>query len=244
MPSLNYIASDQIRFHCELSIPSRQIEHYRLLYVESGQGRFRIADEQFDVSSGWLGLLAPGWRENHYSEVDPVSYLFVEFKASVQLIDSYWLEFTASDPQRSTLIWLMRSIDDLKHDDDGALLTAALRLMFPAGNSTELNHLDARLADVVASVQLHPERNLTVAELASAAGVSEAHLRRLFRTQLQTSPKQFLLQTRMEFARRLLRFEGLRVGEVARLLGFETVYHFSSQYRHVIGHPPSEDHVA
>lgn len=242
MPSPKYIASDQVRFHCELSVPSRQIEHYRLLYVESGQGQFRIAREQFDVTSGWLGLLAPGWRENHYSETEPVSYLFVEFRSSVQLIESRWLEFTAGDPQRSALIWLMRSIDDQKHDDDGALLTAALRVMFPAGNPPRLNHLDPRLADVVASVQLHPEKNLTVMELASAAGISEAHLRRLFRTHLQTSPKRFLLQTRMEFARRLLTFEGLRVGEVARLLGFETVYHFSSQYRHVMGHPPSEDH--
>lgn len=244
MSSLKYIASDQIRFHCEVSIPARKIEHYRFLYVESGQGRFRIADRHFDIKGGWLGLLAPGWRENHYAEVEPVSYLFVEFSSRSRLLQSHWSEMNSGDPQRSTLIWLMRTIDDQKHDDDGYLLNAAVRLMFPAPASKPQSNLDPRLAAVVSCVQLHPERNVTVAELASVARVSEAHLRRLFRTQLKTSPKQFLLKTRMEFARRLLSLEGLRAGEVARLLGFETVFHFSAQYRHVIGHPPSDDYAA
>lgn len=244
MPSLRYVTSDQIRFHCELSFPPRQIEHYRFLYVESGQGQFRIADNRFEVSAGWLGLLSPGLRENHYVDSEPVSYLFVEFATPERLIRPHFAEFTFSDPQRSALVWLLRTIDHQRSDHDGSLLSAALRLMFPEDRASTASQLDPRLADVVAMVQLHPERNLTVTELAATAGLSEPHLRRLFRTQLQTSPKQFLLRTRMEFAQRLLTIEGLRVGEVARLLGFETVYQFSAQYRHIMKHPPSVDRTS
>lgn len=241
MSYLKYVASDRIRFECDLSFPSRQIDHYRFLHVESGQGRFRIEDDHFEVNAGWLGLLAPGRRENHYTDSEPVSYLFVEFAAPSQLIERHSAEFKFGEPQRSALIGLLRTIDNQKSDHDGCLLSAAVRLMFPIDRPDATRHLDPRLADVVSLVQLQPERNLTVAEMASQAGLSEPHLRRLFRTQLQTSPKQFLLRTRMEFAQRLLSFEGLRVGEVARLLGFETVYQFSTQYRHIMGRPPSAD---
>ncbi|MGZ0163103.1 MAG: hypothetical protein ACKVII_04245 [Planctomycetales bacterium] len=45
----------------------------------------------------------------------------------------------------------------------------------------------------------------------------------------------------MNYARRILQSEGLRVGEVAGLLQFETVYQFSNQYKKVHGHSPTQD---
>ena len=45
----------------------------------------------------------------------------------------------------------------------------------------------------------------------------------------------------MNYARRILQSEGLRVGEVAGLLQFEAVYQFSNQYKKVHGHSPTQD---
>ena len=55
------------------------------------------------------------------------------------------------------------------------------------------------------------EKVISVTKLASVAGLSEAHLRRIFRSELKISPKQYLMQVRMNYARSLMQAEDLRV---------------------------------
>lgn len=239
--SYRYIASNQIRFHQFLHLRPRRIAHHRFLYVESGYGEFSISGHKFDIKSNWLGLLAPGLRENCYFDREPVSYLFVEFATARPFTADKALEFEGEDPHRSTLISLLKSINAQRADPDGCFLTAAVRLMFPEQHTPEELQVDERLRKVLRLIQQSPDCNHTVSELADKAGLSETHLRRLFRTQLGVSPKQYLRRARMEFAQRLIKHEGLRVGEAAHLLGFSSVFQFSAQYRQVIGHPPSAD---
>lgn len=236
-----YIASSRVRFHQELHLRPRRISHYRFLYVEAGSGEYRIAEEAFQVDTGWLGLLAPGVRENRYFGREPVSYLFVEFQAATRLTEQPAVPFPGQDPQRSALIGLLKTIQVEQADAGGYLLAAAVRLMFPEGDRGTQRRLDDRLRKVVRLIEAAPDQNHRISALAETAGLSEPHLRRLFREQVGESPKQFLRRTRMEFARRLMQQEGLRVGEVAHLLRFASVFQFSAQYRQVLGHPPSAD---
>lgn len=242
MRQFRYVASDRVQFDYPLQFPPRRIAHHRFLYVESGRGEFRISTSTFPVRSGWLGLLGPGFRESQYFAGEEVSYLFVEFASNKALMPDHCLECHASDPQRTALIWLLKSIASQQADPRGELLAAAVQLVgLEEHNSESTRQIDGRLLEVMRLVQKDPAANPTVSELAAQVGLSEPHLRRLFRSQLETSPKQFLLRTRMEYAWRLLRFEGLRVSEVANLLGFATLGQFSAQYHQVMGRAPSED---
>jgi AraC-like DNA-binding protein len=76
---------------------------------------------------------------------------------------------------------------------------------------------------------------LSLADLAEAAHLSVDHFGRVFRTLTGVSPMQRLRVLRMEQARRLLGRGGMRVGEVARSVGFEDPYHFSRVFRQVMG---------
>ena len=129
--SFQYIASNRVRFHQELHLRPRRISHYRFLYVESGSGEYRIAEESFQVAAGWLGLLAPGVRENRYFGREPVSYLFVEFQAASRLTEQRAVPFPGQEPQRSALVGLLKTIQAEQADAEGCLLAAAVRLMFP-----------------------------------------------------------------------------------------------------------------
>ncbi|QDU98431.1 AraC family transcriptional regulator [Lignipirellula cremea] len=241
MRPLHYVSSDQIRFQQSMHMRPRPIVHWRLLHVESGRGEFHLAGKHFEVSANWLGLLAPGIREYRYHAGEPVSYLFVEFQSGQDLIDDAYREFSAGEPQRSTLIAILKTIHAERSDPGGCLLAAAVRLMLPEQSSRAEEPTDPRLGKVLRQIDRRPDQNPTLAELATIAGVSEPHLRRLFRTHLGVSPKQYLMRTRMAFAQRLLRYEGMRVGQAAALLGFASVYQFSAQFRQVMGHPPSAD---
>ena len=150
-----YIASSRVRFHQELHLRPRRISHYRFLYVESGSGEYRIAEETFQVTSGWLGLLAPGVRENRYFGREPVSYLFVEFQAAARLTKERAVPFPGQEPQRSALIGLLKTIQAEQADAGGCLLAAAVRLMFPEADRGEQRRLDDRLRKVVRLIEAH-----------------------------------------------------------------------------------------
>lgn len=78
---------------------------------------------------------------------------------------------------------------------------------------------------------------LNSVELAKAANVSEAYLRKLFRTHLDTTPIRYLTGIRMEKARSLLR-EGRRVRETALDVGYGDIYQFSRAFRKMNGCTP------
>jgi AraC family transcriptional regulator of arabinose operon len=79
---------------------------------------------------------------------------------------------------------------------------------------------------------------LNLAAIAAMAGVTPAHLIRLFNDQLQITPTAFLWRLRTEAASRLLRNTGLSAAEVAYQCGFANPHHFSRVFKQHHGLSP------
>lgn len=84
---------------------------------------------------------------------------------------------------------------------------------------------------------------LTVDELASAVNVSPTQLRRVFHLARGTTPKRALSEWRVTEAKRLLKGGTLNVTQVAAMVGFSSVQHFSFVFKEFTGRPPSEMQV-
>lgn len=78
----------------------------------------------------------------------------------------------------------------------------------------------------------------SVSAAAGKAGLSTSRLRFLFKQATGLSPKQFQLEARISRAERLLTQSLLPVGEIAEQTGFESVYHFSRQFKRMRGVSP------
>jgi AraC family transcriptional regulator of arabinose operon len=76
--------------------------------------------------------------------------------------------------------------------------------------------------------------------LARAAGVSPAHLVKLFKRHLGTTPLRYVWETRTRRGVQLLRETGLTVGEVAHRCGFQTPFHFSRWCKQLHGVAPRD----
>ena len=82
--------------------------------------------------------------------------------------------------------------------------------------------------------------NLTNTLLANRAKISEVYLRKLFREHLNITPKQFILNARIEEAKRLLS-EGISsISGISSACGFSSVYHFSRAFKLSVGLTPTE----
>jgi AraC family transcriptional regulator len=97
-----------------------------------------------------------------------------------------------------------------------------------------------RLRRVVALIDANLERDLTLRDLARAAGLSVSHFSRAFRSATSLSPHQFILRQRIERAGELIRESDLKVFDVASACGFKTQQHFARIFRRAYGVKPTE----
>jgi len=83
-------------------------------------------------------------------------------------------------------------------------------------------------------------RDLTLSEIAAAAGLSEQHFCRVFKRDTGMTPIEFLIKKRIAEAKALLRDTDLPVSEVAGAVGFTDRSYFTSVFRKYEGFSPSE----
>ncbi|MBE6357347.1 MAG: helix-turn-helix transcriptional regulator [Lentisphaerae bacterium] len=75
--------------------------------------------------------------------------------------------------------------------------------------------------------------------IASAIHMSKSRMNRLFHQKLSTSPYQFLLKRRYEYAAELLTTTELSLKEICNIISVNDVYHFSRMFKQRYGVAPS-----
>ncbi len=81
---------------------------------------------------------------------------------------------------------------------------------------------------------------LSVGQLAQSCQISEVYFRRLFKEQFQVSPKQFVIDLRIQKARLLLSEGSLKIWAIGESCGFSTPYSFCRIFRQRTGMTPQE----
>lgn len=82
--------------------------------------------------------------------------------------------------------------------------------------------------------------NLTNADLAKQCSVSEIYFRKLFTQTYSVSPKQFVIDVRINKAKQLLTDGLFKICAVSGKCGFSNPYHFSRVFRKKTGLTPTE----
>ena len=100
--------------------------------------------------------------------------------------------------------------------------------------------LFARLNDSREFLAASLAEPISLEQAARQACLSPFHYHRLFARTFGETPHDFLTRLRMDRAKRLLARERLPVTEVCFAVGYESLGSFSTRFRHLIGHSPSE----
>ncbi|NNE10720.1 MAG: AraC family transcriptional regulator [Ilumatobacter sp.] len=109
----------------------------------------------------------------------------------------------------------------------------------PAARTGWLGALhDPQIGRAVALVHRHPERDWTVAELASTVAMSRSAFAARFKELVGDGPMRYVTRWRMNVATDLLREEGLTVAQAGARLGYASEAAFSRAYRRTTGTAP------
>lgn len=97
-----------------------------------------------------------------------------------------------------------------------------------------------RIRAMLRFIEANYDRPVTLAEIAAAANVGAREADRCFRRQMDASPFEYLLDYRLERARRLLLNTNLPVTEAGLRCGFPSTSYFGKRFREKTGLSPSE----
>ncbi len=211
----------------------------------AGEGRI-LVDGRWRTCRAGMACLLPPHLLNAFHAVPGKKWEFV------------WVRYQAV-PERRPIV--MAGSPVLARFDGAPLRQAALGLAAecasPAGSPAAVHHwveliqgyvlqfaqpwqMDERLSRLWEKVALHPGAPWTATRLAREASMSAEHLRRLTTTQLGRSPMRHVTWLRMRRAAELLATTDEKIESIARAVGHQNPFVFSTTFKKWIGWRPSE----
>jgi YesN/AraC family two-component response regulator len=89
-------------------------------------------------------------------------------------------------------------------------------------------------------IEQHYQQNLSVTEIADSLGVSEGHLRRVFREEMHMTLGDYLVHFRIQKAKEMLHKDNFKISQIYEKAGFTSSQYFSSVFKKMEGISPKE----
>jgi len=231
-----------------------QLDYYLIHFIVQGEGLFFINDELHQLSRGDGFMIPPHTDNNYYPLVgNPWSYRWIGVRGSAadKIFKAAGLgtgNFVYHHENIRQLDQLFAGVYDYFANDHlyGALgrfyeIINLLGIDHDQRNRLDVNCYQQYVLDATAIMHQHyQESDLRVSDIATTVQVERTYLYKLFMHYLGISPKDYLIQYRLNQATHLLRHSSLSIAQIANQTGFSDYSQFSkmfSKYRHV---SPSE----
>jgi len=224
--------------------PNRISSDHYLLYCVNGTGRASIGNKSFALNQGDILYIPP--EKPFRSACDPKQgweIWFTCFGGSYAQKLTTLAGLTAKQPLRR--IGVQQPLIDRFHEIyslicgklPGYCKDAAARLILLL---IDLGKPESeRVADLMHHFGKISYQTQSLDEICEATGLSKYHLIRRFKHSLGVPPWTYILQLKMDEAKRLLVHTSLSIAQVAQHVGFPDANYFSRSFRKHTGVSPS-----
>lgn len=135
------------------------------------------------------------------------------------------------------------SLDQYKEEMMDFLSKELFILLSREYKQRELYHevlaLEPQFRQIKYEILSHMEKRWTLKDMAALAGLSPSRFSHIYTSLFHISPKKNLLLERMNKARFLIASQNYSITEAAQCVGYDDIYHFSKQFKKVMGEAPS-----
>jgi len=193
------------------------------------QGNFKAGLIFFDRAL-LTRLLVPARNKHEVSPVIPKDFFKLD---TPQYLEAFWKSLRAL---QSNFPNAPKSLYETKLTEFFQVLQTA----FPDLNT----HLHAMGKSVPKGLkpfmEQHFDKALTIEDYAYLSGRSTSTFRREFKIKFGASPRQWIIQKRMEKAKSILDQHTIEVSQLALEVGYENTSHFISAYKKCFGETPGQ----
>lgn len=223
-------------------------DFYLIHCVRAGRGLFARGGREYALRSGQCFVIRPGEITTYRAdEREPWSYTWIAFGGEnaplfaerAGLLEADVLE---NPGVAAVFARLYGQIGDgtLETENNEYAMLSALYAIFAAlplrrPKTSVCGLYVERVRNYVANMLSNP---IPVAKLAADCGLERHYLCRVFRERTGQTLQAYILGRKMDRARSLLLMTGLRVGDIARSVGYTDVYNFSKMFKKAFGLSP------
>lgn len=253
---IKFIAAWDYKFPLGWQLPSQKLPNSLMVFVREGTARWTIGGENFVAGTENLIFVPEGVRHSAVSVgTKPFCAIFVHFTARVLGVQCVLdlLGFPPKvdgDENFAKAAFELTRLFHLKPQGWKLRGTALVTdvLLRCVQEQPQLFRPTASPKDAKAIKLLCPafqlfastDGKVTVSDLAKAAMCSPTHLRRLFQKAIGMSPKEWLLERRLQKAAQLLQTTDRTVQQIADICGFESLSHFTRYFKVKFGVTPAQ----
>jgi len=119
-------------------------------------------------------------------------------------------------------------------------LFESLFALWHISSQNNLSFIKINMEAIMSAIMLDLSKPIRVAEIADYCGVSEGHLRRMFRQYVGVSPKQYMEEKRILAAKDFLLATTRPLKEIATQCGFANQHYFSKCFKKKYGISPTQ----
>lgn len=214
--------------------------YYLLHLIESGKGEMEREGIKTTLSKGQAFLIKPGEVTTYRANKDqPWEYSWISFYGSFA---KTLMERTTNElffPYRqSGLLAIKTALEQGNtHTVDG------LNVLFSVLSSIKTNEATKTENAIETALKYLENRyfdQIRISELAAVLGYSRTHFTTEFTEKIGKSPYRYLLEIRLEKAKKFLKEGVLSVEEIAFSVGFTSLVRFSELFKKYVGCSPTK----
>jgi len=137
---------------------------------------------------------------------------------------------------------LLKNYEEIKRlfingNNRAKILSLFYEMIYELSSQSEAGELKGAIKYIYNNYHLQSVTNKKIAE---ECKISEVYLRKLFKQRLNTSPKQFIIELRIQKAKQLLCEGTQKIWAISESCGFSSVYHFCRIFKQHTGMTPHE----
>ena len=230
-------------------------DHFLIHFVISGKGRYICNGKTYNLKAGDMFLIKPSQVVNYIAdENDPWEYYWVGFNGTYAQKVISNLPFKDSSP-----VYTPKDYETCKehlyqiyaHSGNAMNNTTAMlgymylffaklieegNLITPAPSVAQSSYV----IEAIKYIQFNYSNDISVDDIANAVGISRSHLYRVFVSNLEQSPIDYLTEYRINEACNLIKNTNLSISQIAVSVGFFDQFYFSRVFKKIKNVPPSK----
>lgn len=227
-------------------------ERYVINIVEAGRGTLDHGNRRFNVVAGQAFVLFPGKKVSWKADgLEPWNYIGIELAGSgvEKFIERLGLSFQlplidfASPHKAMDTAYDLFVECDKKYQNQFAISSCFSGLLECVEESLVAKKIPAKnfyMTRAVEYIKENYNQNLSVEKIANMLGIERSYLSRLFKTYKNKSTQNYIIDYRIQRAKKMFEEEDLNVSQVCTAVGYTNIYCFSRIFKSRVGMSPKE----
>lgn len=223
-------------------------DFYEIEYVIQGGGVCTVNGTEYPCTDGMLFFITPvDYHSVETEGAEIVNIMFSDELVAPRLLypflqPSVSKAIKIGQKNRMFLEQIFTEIVENENDEQYlaslmSCLLIKLAQLIPTAPKADLSGAVAKMHSYILS---HFQNKMSLADVAAYAGLTPSYASTLFKKEIKVGFKTYLNSLRLEYARKLLIFTELPVGQICQESGFEDVPNFLKRCKVYYGMTPSQ----